>query len=276
MLQPNKTLPEAIDPLHAVTEPHVVVFDMDETLGHFHLIRLIWESLHKFIVFNRIPYRIDQGDFDALLDMFPEMLRPEIISILSILHEKKDDGSCSRVMIYTNNKYSKEWVYLIINYIERKLGGRQLFDNIVLAFKYKGKVQELLRTSKKKKYIDFVSCCKLPSDVKICYFDNTVFPEMERDNVYYLKVRAYCYTFGEAEVRKRIIVPPFLERVLCMALPQHSDIFVQFLIKNLLRKKYVFREKSFLDYEMDKVTSKRIRTHLNTFFGVRMDLPICS
>jgi len=247
-------------------EQRVVVFDLDETLGHFHLIRLVWESIHEFINYNNIPYMMNQVDFNDLFDVFPEMLRPEITSILQFLKKEKDRGACSGVMVYTNNKYPKEWVYLIIRYIEYKIG-HKLFDNIVLAFKLDGRVQQMGRTSNDKKLADFIACCRLPQSVEICYFDNTEYSGMVSENVYYLKVRAYYHPFTELSIIQRITPRPVLTRVLCAAHERHIQTFAQFFIKNLHRKGYYFAEKSFLDYEMDKVTSKRIRTHLINFFG---------
>lgn len=243
----------------------VVVFDLDETLGHFHLIRLVWESIHDFINYNDIPYMMNQNDFNHLFDIFPEMLRPEIISILHFLKEKKTTGICSGVMVYTNNKYPKEWVYLIIRYIEYKVG-HKLFDNIVLAFKLNGRIQQTGRTSNEKKIDDFVACCKLPQSVEICYFDNSEYNGMLVENVYYLKVRAFYYPFTEKEIIKRIHNKPILKQVLCTSQQQHIQIFTQFFIKYLKKNRYRFEEKSFLDYEMDKVISIRIKTHLTDFF----------
>ena len=128
--------------IHKPLHNRVVVFDLDETLGHFHLIRLIWESVHEFIQYNNIPYMMNQNDFNDLFDVFPKMLRPDIISILQFLQNEKERGVCSGVMVYTNNKYPKEWVYLIIHYIEYKLGYK-IFNNIVLAFKMNGRIQQL-------------------------------------------------------------------------------------------------------------------------------------
>ena len=243
----------------------VVVFDLDETLGHFHLIRLIWESIHEFINYNNIPYMMNQNDFNHLFDIFPEMLRPEIISILCFLKEKKSLGVCSGIMIYTNNKYPQEWVYLIIRYIEYKVG-HTLFDNIVLAFKLNGRIQQIGRTTNEKKLEDFVACCRLPETVEICYFDNSEYNGMLAENVYYLKVRAYYYPFTEKDIIKRISHQHVLKRVLCTSQTQDIQIFTQFLIKYLKKNRYHFAEKSFLDYEMDKVISIRIQTHLNDFF----------
>jgi hypothetical protein len=87
---------------HPPDDQRVVVFDLDETLGHFHLIRLIWESIHEFINYNNIPYMMGQTDFNDLFDIFPEMLRPEVLSILLFLKNEKDRGACNGIMVYTN------------------------------------------------------------------------------------------------------------------------------------------------------------------------------
>ena len=252
--------------LHTPIDQRVVVFDLDETLGHFHLIRLVWESIHEFIEYNNIPYMMSQDDFNDLFDVFPKMLRPEVLSILHFLKGEKDKGTCSGIMVYTNNKYPKEWVYLIIRYIEYKIG-HKIFDNIVLAFKKNGRIQQMGRTTNDKKIEDFVACCKLPQSVEICYFDNSEYSGMVSENVYYLKVRAYYHPFTEGFIVQRVTSHPVWTRVLCAAHERHIQMFTQFFIKNLHKKGYHFAEKSFLDYEMDKVTSKRIQTHLTDFFG---------
>ena len=260
MLKSNTTEQTSVLP-----NQRVVVFDLDETLGHFHLIRLIWESIHKFIKYNDIPYMMNQTDFNDLFDVFPKMLRPEVLSILEFLNEERERGACSGVMVYTNNKYPKEWVYLIINYIEYKIGYK-IFDNIVLAFKMNGRVQQMGRTSKNKKITDFVACCRLPQNVEICYFDNSEYSGMVATNVYYLKVRAYYYPFTKAAIIQCVSSYPVWKRVICAAHHRHIQMFIQFFIKNLQIEGYQFAEKTFLDYEMDKVTSTRIRTHLTDFF----------
>jgi hypothetical protein len=264
MLKSYKT-PQNI--LHSPDEQRVVVFDLDETLGHFHLIRLVWESINEFINYNNIPYMMNQTDFNDLFDTFPEMLRPEVISILQFIKGEKDRGACSGVMVYTNNKYSKEWVYLIIQYIQYKIGCK-LFDNIILAFKMNGRVQQMGRTTNAKKIEDFVSCCRLPENVEICYFDNFEYSGMTAENnVYYLKVRAYNYPFSKESIIKGVSSHPVWRRVLCALHDHQIQTFIQFFIKNLSLKGYQFGIKQTLDYEMDKITSKRIMTHLRVFFG---------
>ena len=61
-----------------------VVFDLDETIGHFILIRNIWSSLVRFINYNNINYSLTQDDFNKILDKFPGLFRPGILPILSL------------------------------------------------------------------------------------------------------------------------------------------------------------------------------------------------
>lgn len=83
MLQPTNKIYASANIHTQQHKDRVVVFDLDETLGHFHLIRLVWESINNFIGFNKIPYMMGQTDFNNLFDIFPEMLRPDIPSLYS-------------------------------------------------------------------------------------------------------------------------------------------------------------------------------------------------
>ena len=66
--------------MYSSPKQRVVVFDLDETLGHFHLIRLIWESIHEFIRYNNIPYMMNQADFNDLFDTIKHEKEIKIIS----------------------------------------------------------------------------------------------------------------------------------------------------------------------------------------------------
>jgi hypothetical protein len=255
-----------------VTGQKYVVFDLDETIGHFYLIRLIWESISEFIRFNNIPYTLSQHDFNLLINIYPEVLRPDILTILLSLKRKKSQGICKGVMIYTNNKYPSDWVYMILNYIEQRLGGG-IFDKTVLAFKLDGETQEPCRTSTDKILGDLIRCCKLPSNIKLCYFDDTDFPEMYEDNVYYWKLKPYYYYYTEKVIKTRMFMSDILNNILFKGtvpvevLHVNKSLFINYMSKFLELKNILYKEKETLDYEMDKIVSKRIMTHLNIFFN---------
>ena len=93
----------------------IVVFDMDQTLGCFEEIGMFWDAL------NKIKER-DENHFFEVMDLFPEFLRPKILTILKSILIKKSQGKCSKIMIYTNNNGPKTWSQMIANYFEHKLG----------------------------------------------------------------------------------------------------------------------------------------------------------
>lgn len=250
-----------------------VVFDLDETIGHFVLIRNIWDSIQRFITYNDINYKLTQYDFNCILNEFLEVFRPGILSILLSLKKKKRQGICKGIMIYTNNRYSKEWVNRITDFIEQRLGG-DIFDNIILAFKLNGEIQEPCRTSKDKKYSDFIQCCRIPQDVQIemCYFDDVFHPDMDVANVYYLKVRPYIYCFTHEEIMNRLFRIKTISSILYLkdnnetVNNKHKEMFSQYIKKYLFIKNVICKENQLNDYNIDKLITKRMVTHIHVFF----------
>ena len=82
----------------------IVVFDLDETLGNFVELGMFCDALSAY---NQQEIRDEE--FYELLDIFPEFLRPNIISILKYLLKKRETGECSKIMIYTNNQGPRSW-----------------------------------------------------------------------------------------------------------------------------------------------------------------------
>ena len=93
---------------------YIVVFDMDETLGHFEQLSIFWGALKHYCK------ELSQQDFYELLDIFPQFFRPKIFQILDYLKQLKESKICDKVMIYTNNN-SKKWPHLIKDYFDYKL-----------------------------------------------------------------------------------------------------------------------------------------------------------
>ena len=248
-----------------------VVFDLDETVGHFILIRNIWDSLERFVNYNKLIHTFTQKDFNTILDKFPELFRPGILSILSSLKKKKRQGLCKGIMVYTNNRYSKEWVYRLINYIEYKLGG-DVFNNIILAFKLNGTIQEPCRTSKDKKYTDLIRCCRLPYNIELCYFDDVIYPEMDIDNVYYLKVKPYYYYYTPDDIIKRLFNVKVIQKIVYNnseneeTIKNNSSIFTKYILKYLEMKNVACLSKDPHELVVDKIVTKRMITHLHVFF----------
>ena len=61
----------------------VVIFDLDETIGHFYQVGKIWEGL-KFLRDRKFK----EKDFHQMLDLFPYVFRPGIFNVFNYLKEQ--------------------------------------------------------------------------------------------------------------------------------------------------------------------------------------------
>ena len=238
----------------------IVVFDLDETLGYFTEFGIFWDCLIYYSKFKN-KSSLSQSDFDNILDLYPEFLRPNIINILNYLKSKKQELCCHKMMIYTNNSGPKEWAHHIIDYFSKKITYK-LFDQLISAFKINGKVVEVCRTTHNKTYNDFIKCTKLPTNAEICFLDDTFYPEMTNDNIYYINVKPYYYDlqfdymldkFSKSDVGKKII--------------NNDEEFMKVMSEQIKLYKYDCIDKESKEYEVDKIIGKQIINHLQEFFN---------
>ena len=238
----------------------IVVFDLDETLGYFTEFGIFWDCLIYYFK-NKNEETLTQSDFNDILDLFPEFLRPNIINILNYLKNKKQSLCCHKMMIYTNNSGPKEWAHHIIDYFSKKINYK-LFDQLISAFKINGKVVEVCRTTHDKTYNDFIKCTKLPVNAEICFLDDTFYPEMANDNIYYINVKPYYHDlkfeymldkFSKSDIGKKII--------------NNDDNFIKIMNEHIKLYKYDCIDKETNEYEMDKIVGKQIVKHLQEFFN---------
>jgi hypothetical protein len=245
----------------------IVVFDLDETLGYFVQYGIFWDCLNSYLLQsnnnNNKLDQPDQPDFDNILDLYPEFLRPNIMQILDYLKKKKHTQCCEKIMIYTNNQGHQSWTNNIISYFEKKLNYK-LFDKIISAFKINGKRIEIYRTTNNKTYNDFMRCTLLPKNAQICYLDDTYYPEMINENVYYINIKPYMYDLATEEMNKR-----FLESNLGKKLISKEEIkfFINFMEENSNQYDFYATRKDEEDYKVDIILSKRILYHLHEFFS---------
>ena len=185
-------------PLKRSSVSKVIVFDLDETLGSFAHLEILWNTL--------LLYNQKNIQFNELLDLYDEFLRYGIINILEFIYSKKLSGECSNIFLYTNNKSSPEWVDLICNYFYYKLNIKKpnkLFDQIVYAFKIKNKIIEKSRTSTHKKHSDLISCTLIPTNTELCFIDDTYYNDMNTNRVYYIQPLSYQHNLTSQEIVNR-------------------------------------------------------------------------
>jgi hypothetical protein len=237
----------------------IVVFDLDETLGYFTQFSIFWFCLENYMVYKN-NRNLTQSDFNDILDLYPEYLRPNIINILNYLKKKKHSKCCHKMMIYTNNTGSKEWSDKIVSYIEKKINYK-IIDQIIAAFKVNGKIIEICRTTHSKTYNDLIKCTRIPLNAEICFIDDTFYPEMANDNIYYINVKPYYHDLQFEEIIDRFEKSQIGEKIIS------SDInFKDYMLEKIKKNNYKCINKEDKEYEVDKIIGKYIITHLQTFF----------
>lgn len=193
------------------TKIKAIVFDLDETLGHFSNLRELSAALEE--VMQR---PLKQMEFDELFNLYPEFLRPGILTILEFLHYKKTQGTLNKVYIYTNNQCGKEWVDRIVAYINVKIGAtKPLFDDIIYAFKINNQIVDVRRTTNNKTHNDLIKCTMLKDDAaEICFIDDKKYTRMYGERVYYIQPRPYIHTLSKQDIIYRMMdnIPMFIGR----------------------------------------------------------------
>ena len=175
----------------------IVVFDLDETIGSFSELGMFWNAIEN-ILGNQ-----DEKYFFETLDLFQEFLRPKIMNIVKFINERKKDGSCDKVMIYTNNQGPRKWAKMITKYFDSKLKTSSFFDQIIAAFKVNGDIVEICRTTHEKNINDLFRCTRISNNTEICFLDDRYHSEMNKQNVYYIKLKPYTYSLSFKEMATR-------------------------------------------------------------------------
>lgn len=237
----------------------IVVFDLDETLGYFVEFGMFWDALNEYLKYKNFQHELNQTDFNKILDLFPEFIRPNIIKILNYLKEKKQNSDCKKLMIYTNNQGPRTWSYMIKNYFENK-ANYELFDQIIAAFKVGGERVEIARTSHNKSHKDFIKCTKIPENTQICFLDDTYHPEMIHDNVYYINVKPYIYDLEYTNMARRLISNKLYQQYI-----KNEDEFILFIKTFMNKFNHTYIKKSEESHEIDIIVSKKILSHLKVF-----------
>ena len=236
----------------------IVVFDLDETLGYFTEFGIFWDSLSHYLKTSN-KQALTQSDFNDILDLYPEFLRPNIINILNYLKTKKESNCCHKMLIYTNNTGPREWSRHIIDYFEKKINYK-IIDQVISAFKVNGKMIEICRTTHNKTHADLVRCTKIPLNTEICFLDDIFHPGMVNDNIYYINVKPYYHDlkfeymlekFKNSAIGKKIVDKDFEDVIM-----GHIKLY-----------KYESLDKEPKEYEVDKILGKHIINHLQEFFN---------
>lgn len=239
-------------------KPHVVVFDLDETLGFFSSLGVFCSCLN-YVLDDK---RFYQNNFNKIMDLYPEFLRPGILNILKFLKQKKRIKTCSKVIIYTNNQGPKEWTVQIKDYLDNKIESK-LFDHIIAAFKVNGRHVEIGRTSHDKNMGDFLNCTSLPKNTQVFFLDDQYHMGMEDKNVYYINLFPYVH-----HLEWHNMIDRFWDDFKDVIDDSITKSYFTSQMMTCINKYNISVERKNEDeYEAEKVVSMRIIKHLKEFFS---------
>ena len=158
----------------------VIVFDLDDTMGHFEELSIFLGGLK-----NIINKKITDKYIFKLLDLWPKFLRFGLIEILELIKTYKKQDRSIKVVIYTNNTGPRSWTMLIKQYLEKKMNCK-LFDKVITAYRDSEKTNK--RTTHNKTHTDLLRTTKYSKNSKFIFLDDQVHPDMIHNNM----VRAIC------------------------------------------------------------------------------------
>lgn len=242
----------------------VIVLDLDETLGSFADLYILWCGIRQIWP--------NCNDFSSLIELYPEFLRYGILTIMEYLYDAKVKQLCDKILVYTNNQCSVKWVKYICNYIESKVRERfpsqklALFDQHICAFQINNRPIEMCRTSHHKRLDDLFRCSKVSENADICFIDDTEFPYMKGSAVYYICPRAYIHTLCTKDIVRRIIHSTWASKMSSQYKLLNSEDYWRhwFMIH---RRRKIRRGNA--DVTIDLQISQKIIYHLTEFLEFR-------
>jgi hypothetical protein len=265
----------------------ILVFDMDETLGHFVELSMFLDAVQDFY-----KKKVDDIHFFKIFDLFPEFIRPNIIKMLKYINHKRNRKYCNKIVIYTNNQGQKSWAELIAAYFEYRVKlnkvrisnanisnanisnanisnananisviNKNLFDTIIGAYKIGGKQIEPERTTHDKTVSDLIKCLKINENTKICFLDDQYHPLMEHKNVYYINCKPYIYNLSFEEMAER-----YFKSFSQMVQIEKSE-FVNHIKTFMNSFRFTIVQKKAEDYITDKYVSREMFRHIRRFLS---------
>lgn len=231
----------------------LVVFDLDETLGYFSQLYIIWYSLIKLS-----KTKLSVNDFYKLSDNYIFYYQPAIFEALKYL---KDNNI--KTIIFTNNQALCWWPKLVALYLNYKTNrDDNLFKTVIGSYKIGDKLNDKRRTSMMKKYEDLKYIMNLDNSTKILFLDDQEHPEMRHPNIEYFKVPGYVKMLPATN-----IINIFLHSKYGKFFILKNNISINFFINYMYKSlnKYDLISRSVININTDKNLCYKILTKVKNF-----------
>lgn len=235
----------------------VIVFDLDDTIGHFEEISVFLYGLQN--IFGK---KITDKYLHTLLDLWPKFLRLGIIDILETIKKQKKKNKCVKAVIYTNNMGPRRWTMLIKDYLEKKIN-YPLFDKVITA--YRPNDRDNCRTSHNKSYEDLLKCTGYDNDSKFLFLDDQHHPHMHHKNINYIHLEPYNYGMHFHKMINSFINSKYGKVIKKKDINRFKDYMFRYMNYGNGYNKYVIRRVKITkkDIEQLRIIKKQMRKFLN-------------
>jgi hypothetical protein len=238
----------------------IVVFDLDETLGCFVQFGVFWDAFITYMkLVNKEKMDQNQDVFNEFLDLYPEFLRPYVLTILEYLKTQKQNGVCDAVMIFTNNHGPPSWAEHIKKYLEYKINYK-LFDKVIGAYEVDGVIREKCRTSHEKSYRDLLRCANIHVPTKVCFVDDLLHRSMVNPNVDYIKINPYVFHLPPLLIVERALKSHFVEKYV-----PDDGFFKNYIMISMSKYRFHFNKKTKMEYDVDIIATKKTFQYIQKF-----------
>jgi hypothetical protein len=122
----------------------------------------------------------------------------------------------------------------------------------------------MCRTTNDKTINDLIRCTRVPENTQICFLDDTYYPNMNNENVYYIKVKPYTYDLSFDTLIQRFVKSDIGEKFLKTI--EETEVFTKFMTSYMEQFQFLYVNKTDEEYEIDKIVSKKVMIHLQAFF----------
>lgn len=233
----------------------VIVFDLDDTIGHFEEVSIFLSGLQ-----NIVDENIKDKYLHKLLELWPKFLRYGILDILNIIKQAKMKDSNVKVIIYTNNMGNRSWTLIIKKFLEKKIHYK-LFDKIITA--YRPCEKNNCRTTNEKTYDDLIKCTGYNKNTQFLFLDDQYHEKMLTKDLKYLKLRPFVYSIPFNTMINNYINSPYSHIIKNCDVPLFKKYMIGYLNSGKGYNKYIIK-KTKID-KLDIKQKKYIISELNNF-----------
>jgi hypothetical protein len=174
----------------------IILMDMDETIGSFQDINLIYRCVERYMSLNE------------LLNIFKkEVFRPCIFDIFKMIVNLKSINEVDKVILYTNNNGGHEWPSKIVKYIHGIIPG--VFDDIIYGlFVSSGNIPDVRRKYYHKHIEEIRRILPVRDDTSFLFFDDVDHPYMYANDVEYILLNPYTRNISSGMVFEKLKYHP--------------------------------------------------------------------